>query len=87
MPHSLFVLVKCICTRMGSDDVNAARALMHGTHSVYSTLLLLIRNYGSTVQDNVKLTCERSGLSYFDAVWFAVVTRKRMRESYVPHNS
>lgn len=72
---------------MGSDDVNAARALMHGTHSVYFTLLLLIRSYGSTVQDNVKLTCERSGLSYFDAVWFAVVTRKLMRESYVPHNS
>lgn len=46
---------------MDGDDVNAARALMHGVHSVYSTLLLLIRSYGSTAQDNVKLTNERSG--------------------------
>lgn len=79
MAHSLSVLVKCICTRMDSDDVNAARALMHGAHSVYSTLLLLIRSYGSTAQDNVKLTYERGDPSYFDAVWFVpgTVTRER----------
>lgn len=46
---------------MGGDDVNAGRALMHGGRNVYSTLLLLIRSYGSTTQDNVKLTDERGG--------------------------
>lgn len=46
---------------MDGDDVNAVRALMHRARSVYSTLLLLIRSYGSTAQDNVKLTNERSG--------------------------
>lgn len=56
---------------------------MHGAHSVCSTLLLLIRSYGSTVQDNVKLTCEHGGPSYFDAVWFAGCNE----ESYAPYNS
>lgn len=73
MAHSpLVLLVKCICTRTGGDDVNAARALMHGARSVYSTLLLLIRSRGGVARDNVKLTCDRGGPSYFDAVWLAV---------------
>jgi len=66
---------------MDGDDVNAARALMHGARSMYSTLLLLIRSRGSTARDNVKLTCDCGGPSYFDAVWFVVVTRKHNEEA------
>lgn len=55
---------------------------MHGARSVYSTLLLLIRSYGSTAQDNVKLTCERGGpRRILNAVRFIVVTGRRERRN------
>lgn len=61
---------------MDSDDVNAARALIHGARTAYSTLLLLIQTCAGTAQDNVKLTRELGGSSYFDVVSFIVTTRE-----------
>lgn len=55
------------------DTAHNAKALIYDSHEhLFYTVTRLIRSYVNAAQDNVKLTCKRSGPLYFDIVWFIV---------------